>query len=149
MLTEDEYNHLLWVGGSIEAIALKLLEGITGDMASVDISDMLVTDITTNRNTYLSLGTGYFDQIYVVVPIGEKLYLSRGPVYSFYEFVSDTRLTDEEWWALQGIKITHEDYGDYPEFTEPSKDLPKQPDWIKAFKKGTNNVTIKGLEAEW
>jgi len=39
-----------------------------------------------------------------------------GPVYSYYEFVSPKRLTDEEWRAQ--IRDEH---------------LPPRPDWVRAF----------------
>lgn len=150
MLTEEEYNTLLSYGGRLEWISMLFLEGITGgDYSDWDITDMLVTDVATCRETYVSLGTGYFDDIYVVIPVDGKLYLSRGSVYSHYEFISNTRLTDEEWWGLQGIIINHEDYGDYPEYTEPSEDLPEQPFWIKNFKSDSNEVSITPLEVQW
>jgi hypothetical protein len=148
-LTEEENKMLLYYGGKLENISISYLMGLSGDYDSKEISDMLVSDVATYENSYLSLGTGYYDNIYVVVPIGGKLYLSRGAVYSHYEFVSDTRLTDEEWWELQGITINHEEYGDYPEFTEISEDLPAQPDWVKDFKTDTNEVEIEPLEINW
>ncbi|HDM90664.1 MAG TPA: DUF3160 domain-containing protein, partial [candidate division WOR-3 bacterium] len=42
---------------------------------------------------------GHANTIYVVVPIGDKLYLTRGAVFSYYEFKYPVshRLTDEAW----------------------------------------------------
>ncbi len=150
LLTEEEYRKLLSYGGKLEWISMLLLEGVTGgSFTEWDITDMLVTDVASNRGTYLSLGTGYFDDIYVVIPVDGKLYLSRGAVYSHYEFISDTRLTDEEWWALQGIVVNHEEYADYPEYTEPSELLPDQPFWTGNFKSASNSVIITPLEVMW
>ena len=149
VLTEEENDSLLGYGGRIEHISELFLHSMTDDYASKDISDMLVTDISTYMDTYLSLGTGFFDDIYVVVPIDGELFLSRGSVYSSYEFNSDKRLTDEEWWALNGIKIIKEDYTDYAEFTEPSENMPEQPFWVKPFKSDTNNVEIVEKEVDW
>jgi hypothetical protein len=42
-------------------------------------------------------GVGPAYEIYVVAPIEEKLILTKGAVFSFYEFPSEKRLTDEEW----------------------------------------------------
>lgn len=148
-LSEEEVRQLLWCGGTMENISVDFLMGVTDDFATRDLDDMLVTDIASNSGYYLSLGTGYFDEIYAVVPYDGKLYLSRGSVYSFYEFVSDKRLTDEEWWALQGINIVEEDWGETTEFSGISKDLPAQPDWIHSFKSDTNNVIITSLEVIW
>jgi Protein of unknown function (DUF3160). len=148
-LSSEEKRQLLWSGGTMESIINSFYMGVTNDSASKDVTDMLVTDISTCADQYLSVGTGYFDQIYVVVPYGGKLYLSRGSVYSFYEFVSNSRLTDKEWWALQGITVTSDDYGDYAQFDKPSSKLPKQPDWIRYFKTSEKNVKIKPLEADF
>jgi len=134
----------------MENIANAFLGGIVDeDYPTIEVSDMLVTDIATSFGTYLSLGTGYFDHIYVIVPMNGKLYLSRGSVYSFYEFNSSKRLTDEEWWKLQGINIIHNEFYDYAEINEPSDQLPKQPFWMENFKSDTNSVTITPLEIDW
>ncbi len=149
-LSEEENSRLLRYGGSMENISASFLQSIVDeDYPSIEISDMLVSDVSSSDGSYLSLGTGYFDHIYVVTPMNGKLYLSRGSIYSHYEFVSNTRLTDEEWWELNGIRIIHEDYADYPELGEPSETLPLQPEWIKTFKSNINNVTITPLEVDW
>ncbi len=149
-LTEEENDRLLRYGGSMENISNAFLKGIVDeDYPNIEISDMLVSDVSSADGHYLSLGTGFYDQIYVVTPMNGKLYLSRGSIYSHYEFVSTDRLTDEEWWELNGIRIVHEEYADYPEITEPSKQLPRQPEWINTFKSGANNVKITPLEVNW
>ncbi len=148
-LTAEENQQLLWSGGTMETIMMNFLIGATDDFSTKDPTDMLITDIATGGDSYLSIGTGYFDHIYVVIPYDGKLYLSRGSVYSFYEFTSDKRLTDEAWWELQGIKVVHEDFGDYAEYGEPSSILPEQPDFIRSFKSDTNDVIITSLEVLW
>jgi hypothetical protein len=148
-LTEDENKKLLWCGGTMEDICIDFLMGVTDSFDTKDPTDMLVTDIATCDSAYLSIGTGYFDYIYTVMPYEGKLYLSRGSVYSFYEFLNDKRLTDEEWWALQGIKVIREDWGEYAEMGEPSEQLPAQPDWIHSFKSDANNVIITSLDVLW
>lgn len=66
---------------------------------------------------YMESGVGSAYEIYVVVPmvvpIGRKLYLTRGAVFSYNEFISDERLTDEKW-----QKMIREDRApDMPEWT--------------------------------
>jgi hypothetical protein len=148
-LTEEENHKLLLYGGTLENISMTFLYGLSESYDAKEVSDMLVTDIASYEGQYLSLGTGYFDHIYVIVPVNGKLYLSRGAVYSYYEFVSGKRLTDEEWWGQQGISVKHEEYSDFVEFTAPSSDLPAQPYWTDNFKSGTNNVIIEPLEINW
>jgi hypothetical protein len=146
-LSEEEYRALLVIGSRIESISQLFLAGASGEgFAYWDITDMLATDIATYGNSYLSLGTGFFDDIYVIFPVDGKLYLGTGPVYSHYEFVSDVRLTDEDWWAMQGVIIEREEYYEYPVFTDPSENLPEQPFWTRYFKSDINNVEIKSLE---
>ena len=148
-INEEEKKRLLWYGGTMENITNNLLTGMTGESVVTETTHMLASDVATYRNTYLTLGTGYFDHIYVVVPVNGKLYLTRGSVFSHYEFVSDTRLTDEEWWELQGIKVIKSEFGDYTEITEPSKNLPKQPDWVNEFKSNKNDVKVNYNEIDW
>lgn len=147
-LTEDEYDELYFYGAKMENIERTLTYNLSEDR---ELTDLVVTDIATvaNAGAYLSLGTGYFDHIYVVVPADGKLYLARGAVYSTYEFVSDKRLTDEEWWELNGIKIVRSEYADYPELTQPSKLLPEQPDWVKKFKSDVNKISVKRPEVNF
>lgn len=147
-LTEEEYNMLLYYGAYMENI-IDYFISVAADDYSVDITDMLVTDISTNPGAYLTLATGYFDHIYVVIPVDGKLYLSRGAIYSSYEFVSSERLTDEDWWELNGIVIEENEYSTYPVYTEPSEELPNQPDWVSSFKSFDNNVNIDKIEVEW
>jgi hypothetical protein len=59
--------------------------------------------------------------MFVVVPIEGKLYLTRGAVFTYYEFrqPSSNRLTDEEWQRM--LK---------------SGEAPAPPSWIKSFSIG-------------
>jgi hypothetical protein len=79
----------------------------------------VIADIHTVLSSYLEVGVGPASQIYVAVPIGGKIYLTRGAVFSYYEFISDTRLTDEEWQKM---------------FKDNNQ--PAQPDWTDSFTNG-------------
>jgi hypothetical protein len=48
--------------------------------------------------------------------------LARGAAFDYYEFVSDTRLTDEEWQKM--LKDNSQ---------------PPQPEWTKSFKSGVKS----------
>lgn len=155
-LTNEEKDQLTWVGGIIEAILNDYTFGsvnkeeLLNGVYPVDKSAMLISDVATlPENHYLCMGTGYFDEIYVVVPVEGKLYLTRGATYSYYEFVSDKRLTDEEWNELQGLKTIKQDGYEYLEYKEPSSQLPAQPFWVNTFKSKTNNVKIEPPEVDW
>lgn len=157
-LTKEENRKLLFIGGTMENI-ITCFEDWWQDLSDYatvikDPTDMLVTDIATvvdetGGPAALSLGTGYFDDIFVIVPNNDKLCLARGCSYSFYEFLSNKRLTDEDWWRLQGITVVHEEYADYIEMNDPSKELPEQPDWVSEFKDDKNFVNVIPLEIDW
>jgi len=61
---------------------------------------------------------GHAFEIFVIAPIEGKLYLTRGAVFSYYEFLQPMadRLTDERWQEM--LK---------------QKKAPAQPEWAKSF----------------
>ena len=46
---------------------------------------------------YLEVGIGRATAIYILYPWQGKLILCKGAVMPYYEFISDSRLTDSEW----------------------------------------------------
>lgn len=127
-LTDTEYNQLLTYGGMLEY----LTSSCAGDgmrwyeiTSETDKNMAVIADVHTiapnrfSEGGYLEVGVGPAAEIFVVVPIGGKLYLTRGAVFSYYEFQSKSRLTDEEW--QKSIKENKQ---------------PVQPSWTKSFIKG-------------
>lgn len=116
-LTPDDYRFLeRQIGSSLF---------LTRYFAQLTVADppelaALVTDIASNvdAGTVLQVGTGKINYIYVVTDSPNGLQLTRGGVYSFYEFVQpiNERLTDEEWRAQV-----------------EAGNLPPRPAWISAF----------------
>ena len=80
----------------------------------------MVADIASNAaaGTALEIGTGTPDLIYVVTNSPYGLQLTRGAVFSPYEFTVqiDSRMTDDEWRAQLAAG------------TQPSR-----PDWIDLY----------------
>ena len=74
-----------------------------------------ICDVFTdpNENKVLLTGIGRPAAIYLLYPFAGKQILVHGAVSSYYEFPSDTRLTDREWQALLD-----------------SKQPPSQPAWL-------------------
>jgi hypothetical protein len=105
-VTEDEYKQMEMFGPDLEEITLSFTGG--GDNSEVfsetDNDMAIVADVHTYDGGCLEEGTGRAGAIYVVVPIEGKLYLTRGAVYTQYEFVqpSSDRLTDEQWQGMLG-----------------------------------------------
>ncbi len=127
-LSADEYYQLLTYGGLLEY----LTSSFAGDgvrwfeiTSDTDKNMAVIADIHTiapnpmSAGGYFEVGVGHAYEIYVVVPIGGKLYLTRGAVFSYYEFDSTERFTDEEW--QQMLKQNRQ---------------PSRPDWMKSFIEG-------------
>lgn len=131
-LTEEEYNTLLIYGGTLEHLTSSLAETgmrwfeITSD---TDKNMAVIADVHTVLDSYLEVGVGTASHIYVVVPIGNKLYLTRGAIFDYYEFVSDERLTDEAWQKM------------LKENTNPAR-----PSWTKNYQKGIKEAVPEPVE---
>lgn len=116
-LTDDEQIFLKYHFGS-ELWGVRYL----AELALADPPEMaaIVTDVASNPDagTVLQVGTGSVDYIYVVTDSPQGLQLSRGAVYSYYEFVNDidNRLTNETWWEM-----VRQD------------NSPPRPAWVSAF----------------
>lgn len=109
-LDDEEYWEIKAMGSSIEWFTLSVLDPDMqpdnwGLVEGADRSIAVCADVFT-RNVLgcekcgiLTEATGNADAIYVIVNIGGKIYLTRGAVFSYYEFINplNTRYTDEEW----------------------------------------------------
>jgi hypothetical protein len=107
-LTREEYDRIQFYGGELERLTCSCTdEGVRWFeiTSETDKNMAVIADVHTTPGYYLEEGVGTASEIFAVVPIGGRLYLTRGAAFSYYEFVSDTRLTDEEWQkALKGKK---------------------------------------------
>lgn len=149
VLTEEEYKELLKFGAELDWIHYCFNGEIIDGVEPKPVLDLVVTDIANWRGSPLTLATGFFDDIYVVIAVGDELYLSRGSVYSHYEFLSEERLSNEQWWEMNGVVIRNEEYAQYPEYTGETDNLPEQAAWVKKFKVGQNDIVITPLEVIW
>ncbi len=122
-LSDEEYERIRYIGGTLEDLSASLVE-ISMNLPSFDWTtgkliygkpvrvirgwfeitgpgrDMAcIVDVHTSEDECLEEAVGHANTIYVVVPIGDKLYLTRGAVFSYYEFKYPVshRLTDEAW----------------------------------------------------
>lgn len=130
-LAEDEFDQIRLIGSTMDYLALWVVgEGRASQWDEIahpaDRNMACIADVHTAVDPQseaadevaLEEGVGHAFEIYVIVPIEGKLYLTRGAVFSYYEFLQPTsdRLTDEAW--QQMLKI-HK--------------APAQPAWIKSF----------------
>ena len=101
-ISATDFETLSFVGGNVERLTLDIIESTEMTTTTVNSPDRymaVVTDVYTYNDECLQEGVGKADEIYVAVEINGLLYLTRGAVFSQYEFVgpSSNRLTDEEW----------------------------------------------------
>lgn len=112
MPTDEEFDQIEIIGSIFENISLDLVrepdQYLMGwsDVQGADKKVALVADVYTANadnnpdKSILFEAVGNADEIYVVVEIGGYLYLTRGAVLSYREFIQaidEPRLTDEEW----------------------------------------------------
>ena len=110
--SDEEYDQLQCIGATFENISLDLLRDPNQELYGWDyvqgadrrvalVADVYTANADNNPDkSILFEAVGDADEIYVVVEIGGYLYLTRGAVLSYREFIQpidQPRLTDEEW----------------------------------------------------
>lgn len=102
-LTYEEYDTLLTYGGLLEYLSSSIAEVSDWYLIESDTDKKMaqIADVHSAMSdggvSYLEVGVGNAAEIYVAVLISGKLYLTRGAVFDYFEFTSQSRLTDEEW----------------------------------------------------
>lgn len=156
-LTEEEFNKAMTFGGMVDYISNQLLQMNLkqGDGSFMTDTSAIISDVSTISETqeYVEIGTGIPCNIYVICPYKGKLFLAEGTVFSYYEFTSKERLTDEKWHEMLGIhKEVNPDYG--YETLIVGKEAPEcaayRPKWQGSyFSNEPNNVTHTAVEVLW
>lgn len=102
--SDEERRRLQYFGEDLQSLSLKMVESKNGQkdwslIPSVDRNMASVSDAYINGSNVLQTAVGNPDYIYVVVPYNNELYLTRGEVYSYYEFEKtlSQKLDDREW----------------------------------------------------
>lgn len=117
-LTKEEYKRIAYISEELEGLTLKVLsqEG-NSDWFNIssegDRTIAVIADIHSSQGNYLEVGVGPAYHIYTVIEIDGYLRIVRGGVFSYFEFISDSRLTDEEW--RKRIREAN---------------IPEQPEWL-------------------
>ncbi len=131
-LSDSEYELIRGYGAQLEHFWLETLKDQDDNKGPnqllVDNPAMLVSDVATSPDgTVLEEGSGFIQTIYTVVPVGGKLRIARGGVYSYYEFPwqSSDRLTDDAWRTMLF-----------------DRKAPPAPDWTTAFIAGGGQCRI-------
>ena len=125
-LSHDELRVLEHYGGTLEMLMLSISslgqEGMVGSWWEIenktDRSMALVADVHTFSGSVLEEAVGNAAEIWVIVPVNGKLYLTRGATFSYYEFHHEAkdRMTDEAWQQRLLKRAT-----------------PPMPEWVKSY----------------
>jgi hypothetical protein len=120
-LTTEEYDQIRHIGGQLEYLTLSVMTGKpdTWELVNETDKDMaVIADVHTGGDRALEEGVGHAYEILAIVPVEGRLVLTRGAVFSYYEFdyPAADRLTDEKWQALINAGRA-----------------PQPPVWIKTF----------------
>lgn len=94
-VTDEEFDYLNWLGGRIEYLTFRIFN--SDHLPEKERLVALVADVYQYNGEYLEEAVGMVDEIYVVTEINGKPYLTKGAVFSYYEFNNDQPLSDEEW----------------------------------------------------
>lgn len=134
-----DQERLFYIGGEMENIFIKFVDEKAKYFAEIEeqsdrnmatVADLMVTVENTvgiEPSKYLEVGSGMAQEIFVVYQIGDKLIMGTGPVYAYYEFLSDERMTDEDF----KNKI-------YDSLYSPDAKNPlEQPSWTQIYKADT------------
>jgi hypothetical protein len=114
-LSEEEYEAILYYGGTLEGFTFAAADGYEGPGGTPLVEEepqaAVVADVHTDPDpncdgfpddaVVLEEGVGRIAVIYAVVPIEGRLVVAKGGAFSYYEFSwpAADRLTDEAWRA--------------------------------------------------
>ncbi|MBI5676203.1 MAG: DUF3160 domain-containing protein [Nitrospirae bacterium] len=127
--TTKEYARIIGFGGELEQLTLRILVMVYnseiewGEMNDYEKRIPIVADVHTayyiGEHNVLEEAVGWANEIYVAVEEGGLYRLTRGAVFTYYEFrqPASDRLTDEKW---QDILIS-------------GKNIPAAPEWTNIF----------------
>jgi hypothetical protein len=96
-ITTEEFNYLSYLGGRIEYLTFRIFD--SDHLPEKERLVAVVADVYNYNGEYLEEAVGMVDEIYVVAEINGKPYLTKGAVFSYYEFGSESPLSDEDWRA--------------------------------------------------
>lgn len=134
-LSQEEIDRINLIGGEVEDIYLDIYEVDPDDYESyfaldekdrVTVADLMRT--TTNQanvpaDKILEVGSGFPRTIYVVYNVNGEMRIGCGAIMTYYEFLSDERLDDDQFSKM---------ISPFDENIEP-KDILKQPDFILQY----------------
>jgi hypothetical protein len=100
-ISAADNDRLMYIGEEFEAMWTRTADPSSGGAFDADEEAAIVADIARGGSDILEVATGRIDRILVLVPDDAgNFQVAMGGVYSYYEFTSQERLTDESWRAM-------------------------------------------------
>ena len=120
-LSEDDVDFIRYYGGQLEMLTMAAADTEDQEEGRLFLEDeeaAIVADVATAGPVVLEEGTGRIFEIFVVVEVDGRPQITKGGVFSYYEFLqpASKRLTDETWRQML-------DQGN----------IPPRPEWTNAF----------------
>lgn len=114
-ISAADNDRLMYIGETFETLWTRTADREPSGGFDADEEAAIIADIARGGADILEIGTGRFDRILVLVPDDDGDFeVAMGGVYSYYEFTSEERLTDESWRAM----LDAGDQPDRPEWQE-------------------------------
>ena len=122
-LSSQDFERIVTIGDAMAEILTFPKENAQAWESDTDRNMALVADVHTDSNTktVLEEAVGNPAEIYVIVEVEGRLKVTRGALFTYYEFVHpmNDRLTDEAWQE----KLASGDVPDAPEWTASFQDI--------------------------
>lgn len=118
-INAEDNTFLENAGGYLESFWVRTSDWEHGDDMGPDEMAALIADVLRNPDSVLEIGTGWVDELLVLVADdSDRFHVALGAVYSYYEFwqPDGERLTDEQWRTMLR-----------------SGDAPGRPAWTESF----------------
>ncbi|GAA4347397.1 hypothetical protein GCM10023185_02480 [Hymenobacter saemangeumensis] len=133
-VSQEYMREMAYVGGWAERLTFQILK--TDQMPDRErhmgvVADVYAHNADVSNNTILEVGVGTADALYTIVDINGAAVVAVGPVFSYYEFSSPNRLTDEEWQARL------------------AKSPPPRPTWLQELIVPLPKLNTKGKHGVW
>jgi hypothetical protein len=137
-LTTQEYNQIRIFGSLLEDLTITVLMDEESWIpfrwfeikSDIDKNIAVIADVHTSQGGVLEEAVGPAFEVYVIVEIDGYLKLTRGAIFSYYEFEhpASDRLTDEKWQKMvkEGKQPPLPDWTKEYLSDEPGHEVPKQ-----------------------
>ena len=152
IVTDDEFATMEAIGGYIDYInwhysSLLSAEGIEINQTK---TSALISDVATIIDAgYLEEATGIPYEIYAICHVNDTTFMAKGFVFSYYEFVSGERLTDDDWVLSIGYG-PDPDWEDVTTYLGPAYRMTEAMPWTTSYvSEEENNVVTESVELLW